>query len=166
LEKLNKEAMLAYPEVLRMELERLDSLQQNIWPQTQHRKVKMDDGTEVLQEPDLKAVDRVLSIMDRRARLMGLEQSNINVSMDVTSGGEPIRAALAGAQLEERVNQFTPEMEARKLIELMTSSGVISKDMLESMLGSKALELVEATGQQLVEASNTVDLPVDEAGEE
>ena len=47
LEKLNRETQMAYPEVLRMELERLDGLQAAIWPLTQHRKVTLDDGTEV-----------------------------------------------------------------------------------------------------------------------
>ena len=51
LEKLNSEALLAYPEVLRMELERLDQLQSAIWPMTQHRRVTLDDGTEVSVEP-------------------------------------------------------------------------------------------------------------------
>jgi DNA-binding CsgD family transcriptional regulator len=72
LEKLNREALMAYPEVLRMELERLDNLQAAIWPLTQHRKVKMDDGTEVAVEPDLKAIQQVLSIMDRRTKLLGM----------------------------------------------------------------------------------------------
>ena len=53
LEKLNAEALLAYPEVLRLELERLDSLQAAIWPMTQHRRVTLDDGTDVSVEPDL-----------------------------------------------------------------------------------------------------------------
>ena len=62
LEKLNREALMAYPEVLRMELERLDALQQSIWPLTQHRKVTMDDGTEQTIEPDMKAIQQVLGI--------------------------------------------------------------------------------------------------------
>ena len=66
LEKLNRETALAYPEVLRMELERLDGLQAAIWPLTQHRKETQDDGTEVQFQPDMKAVQQVLSIMDRR----------------------------------------------------------------------------------------------------
>ena len=60
LEKMNKEAILAYPEVLRMELERLDNLQQAIWPMTQHRRIVGDDGTEMQIEPDLKAIQQVL----------------------------------------------------------------------------------------------------------
>ena len=41
LEKMNREALMAYPEVLRLELERLDSLQAAIWPMTQHRRVTL-----------------------------------------------------------------------------------------------------------------------------
>jgi hypothetical protein len=163
LEKLNSEAMLAYPEVLRMELERLDSLQQNIWPQTQHRKQTSEDGQEVMLEPDLKAVDRVLSIMDRRSRLLGMERSNVSIQMDVTSGGETIRATLAGAQqAHERTNQFTPEMEAKKLIELMASSGVLSKEVLDNLIGPKALEAASFATDRLSDDKLASDLPVDE----
>mgnify|MGYP006274961157 CR=1 FL=1 len=47
LQSMNQEALLAYPEVIRMELERLDALQAAIWPMTQHRRVTLDDGTVV-----------------------------------------------------------------------------------------------------------------------
>ena len=96
LERMNREALMAYPEVLRLELERLDSLQTSIWPLTQHRKVTMDDGTEVAVEPDLKAIQQVLGIMDRRSRLLGMEQTNINLNVDQMGGSEQ-RAVLAGA---------------------------------------------------------------------
>lgn len=163
LEKLNSEALLAYPEVLRMELERLDSLQQNIWPQTQHRKQTAEDGTEIMLEPDLKAVDRVLSIMDRRSRLLGMERNNVSIQMDVTSGGEAIRSTLAGAQqTEERTNQFTPEVEAKKLIELMAATGVLSKEVLDNLTGSKALEAANSTAERLSDDKLAIDLPVDE----
>lgn len=140
LEKLNKEALMAYPEVLRMELERLDALQQSVWPLTQYRKVKTDDGTEIQVEPDLKAVQTMLSIIDRRARLLGMEQNNINVQMDV-SNTTPIRATLAGAVQSDIVSQFSPEAEARRLLEIMGSSGVLSKEYVDCILsGAKELE--------------------------
>jgi hypothetical protein len=140
LEKLNKEALMAYPEVLRMELERLDALQQSVWPLTQYRKVKTDDGTEIQVEPDLKAVQTMLSIIDRRARLLGMEQNNINVQMDV-SNTTPIRATLAGAVQSDIVSQFSPEAEARRLLEIMGSSGVLSKEYVDGILsGAKELE--------------------------
>ena len=134
LEKLNREALMAYPEVLRMELERLDALQQAIWPLTQYRKIKTDDGTEMQIEPDLKAVQTMLSIIDRRSKLLGMDQNNINVQMDVSQSG-PIRAILAGAVPSSTANQFSPEAEARKLLALMGDTGVLAKDYVDGLLG-------------------------------
>lgn len=145
LERLNREAVGSYPEVLRLELERLDALQQAIWPLTQHRKVRMDDGTEVNVEPDLKAIQQVLSIMDRRARLLGMEQTNVNMTVEsVGSAGEP-RAVLAGASnVAAAVNAFDPEAEARQLLELMGRSGVLPQATVNELLGTRA-ELTSGT---------------------
>lgn len=135
LERLNREAVASYPEVLRMELERLDALQQSIWPLTQHRKVTMDDGTEVSVEPDLKAIQQVLLIMDRRSKLLGLEQNNVTMTVEHGAVGEP-RAVLAGALSgpADR-NAFEPEMEARQLLELMGRSGVLPPETVNEILG-------------------------------
>lgn len=148
LEKMNKEAILAYPEVLRMELERLDNLQSAIWPLTQHRKVTMDDGTEVTLEPDLKAIQSVLSIMDRRSKLLGMEQNNINVQMDV-QGASPIVATLAGQTTSKNneLSNFDAENEAKRLLEIMGASGVLPAETVKGILGStneiEEAELVE-----------------------
>lgn len=155
LEKLNKETSLAYPEVLRMELERLDAMQAALWPLTQHRKVTLDDGTEVSVEPDMKAVQQVLAIMDRRSRLLGMEQTNINVSADVTQNTQqaPIRATLAGQEgMPKQVNAFDPETEAKKLLELMAVSGVLPRETVAQMLGQAPIidaEVVESEPRQL-----------------
>ena len=137
LEKLNRETALAYPEVLRMELERLDGLQAAIWPLTQHRKETQDDGTEVQFQPDMKAVQQVLSIMDRRSKLLGMEQNNVNVNMDITQVGQtPIRATLAGQEgMQKSISAFDPESEARALLTLMGASGVLPADTVSKMLG-------------------------------
>jgi transcriptional regulator len=134
LEKLNKEAFLAYPEVLRMELERLDSLQSAIWPLTQHRKVTLDDGSEVQVEPDLKAIQTTLSIMEKRAKLLGLEQNNLNVQMEVNSTQE-IKASLSGAIEVSSMESFNPEAEARALLEVMGRSGVLPAEVVNELLG-------------------------------
>jgi transposase-like protein len=135
LEKMNQETLMAYPEVLRMELERLDSLQQAIWPMTQHRKVRMDDGTEVSAEPDLKAIQQVLSIMDRRTKLLGMDHVNLNVQMDVnSSNSDPIKVTLAGAIQNEDKEQYDPESEAKKLLELMGASGILPPAMIQKLL--------------------------------
>lgn len=155
LEKMNREVLMAYPEVLRMELERLDSLQQAIWPLTQHRRVTMDDGTEMSVEPDLKAIQQVLSIMDRRTKLLGMDQVNVNVQMDVQQkNNETIKATLAGSVSDvPAVDAFNPETEARNLLELMGISGVLPPEMVKSILNSDN-EIVDA---EIIESSKKAD---------
>lgn len=142
LQKLNREALLAYPEVLRMELERLDTLQQSVWPLTQHRKITLADGTEATAEPDLKAIQQVLAIMDRRAKLLGMEQTNINVTMEQTEA--PQRATLAGAT-PAAVSGVTPEAEARELLALMGAAGVLPAETVHEILNPSARELEAST---------------------
>lgn len=145
LQKLNREALMAYPEVLRLELERLDALQQSIWPMTQHRKVTMDDGTEVTVEPDMKAIQQVLSIMDRRSKLLGMEQTNVNVSLDVQQTQQPIRASLAGSESEQHaLSTFSPEAEARKLLEIMGRSGVLPDDVVAELTKTQDQVIIDA----------------------
>lgn len=155
LERLNKEALMAYPEVLRMELERLDALQTAIWPLTQPRKQTLDDGTEIIAEPDLKAIQQVLSIMDRRSRLLGMEQNNVNIQMDI-GGSAPIRATLAGAIPTTAAEQFSPEAEAKKLLEIMGSSGVISKEYIDKLLG-EVRELEPIYDAEIIESEEVTD---------
>lgn len=145
LEKMNREALMAYPEVLRLELERLDSLQAAIWPMTQHRRVTLDDGQEIAVEPDMKAIQQVLSIMDRRSKLLGMEQNNLSIHMDVsTDTSTPIRVQMAGETDggPAAANAFDPEEEARQLLELMGRSGVLPESEVRKMLGQG--DVVEA----------------------
>ena len=139
LEKLNREDGLVYLDVLRMELERLDALQAALWPLTQFRKVTLDDGSEVQMEPDLKAVQQVLNVFDRRAKLLGMDQTKINIQTDTTSSA-PIRATLAGQEgMPREMVQFDPESEARKLLSLMAISGVLPQETVDAMLGVNAI---------------------------
>ena len=133
LQKLNREALLAYPEVLRLELERLDALQQSVWPLTQHRKVTADDGSEVVVEPDLKAVAEVRALIAQRAKLLGMEQTNLNVMVETPS---PQRAVLAEAVGAAAVDAFDPRTEAVAMLELMARSGVIPAGEVEAVLRS------------------------------
>lgn len=139
LEKLNREDGLVYLDVLRMELERLDALQSALWPLTQHRKVTLDDGSEVQLEPDLKAVQQVLNVFDRRAKLLGMDQTKVNIQTDISSSS-PIRATLAGQEgMPRELLQFDPESEARKLLSLMALSGVLPQETVDAMLGVHAI---------------------------
>jgi len=160
LERLNREALMAYPEVLRMELERLDSLQAAIWPMTQHRRVSLDDGTEVSVEPDMKAIQQVLSIMDKRSKLLGMENNNLSIHMDVSTNlAEPIRVSMVGEDGAEPMSNFSPETEARELLELMAKSGVLPEEEVDQMLGKPKLALVE--DDDIVDAE-IVDPPLEE----
>lgn len=157
LEKLNKEAFLAYPEVLRMELERLDSLQSAIWPLTQHRKVSLDDGSEIQVEPDLKAIQTTLQIMEKRAKLLGLEQNNVNVQMDITSAQE-IKATLSGNIEITAADAFDPEVEARLLLEIMGRTGVLPQSVVDEILGSGHQEVPrEPIALGLVSGTEVID---------
>lgn len=154
LSRMNQEALMAYPEVLRMELERLDSLQQSVWPLTQHRKVTMDDGTEVVVEPDLKAVQQALSIMDRRAKLLGMEAVNINFVGDAET--TPARAILADASdRAAAVDEFDPETEAKRLIELMGMAGVLPAETTSALLAGSPAALPSA--EEEIEEAEIVD---------
>jgi transposase-like protein len=169
LEKMNKEAILAYPEVLRMELERLDNLQQAIWPMTQHRRVVMDDGTEMQVEPDLKAIQQVLSIMDRRTKLLGMEQTNVNVNVDGNLSSQ-IRATIAGQPgVTTPASGFDAESEARKLLELMAISGVLPEETVYSILSKHRETDADIIDAEVVsdsqEESNYRDFSDDEPGQ-
>lgn len=155
LQKLNREALLAYPEVLRMELERLDALQQSLWPLTQHRKVAAPDGAEHVVEPDMKAVQQVLAIMDRRSRLLGMEQVSVSISME-DRNTSPQRAALAGVVSSLAVDAFDPETEARKLLALMGSSGVLPAATVMGLLEMEDNEEIGAM-PELEEINDATD---------
>lgn len=152
LARLNQEAFMAYPEVLRMEMERLDALQAAIWPMTQHRRVTLDDGTVVDVEPDIKAIQQVLSIMTQRSKLLGLEQAsslNVNVSVD----GVAPTPVLAGMEDDGPVgtNAFDPETEARQLLEIMGSSGVLDQSTVDAILNNAAGELEAPVDAEIID---------------
>jgi len=160
LEKLNLENRLNYVEVLRMELERLDSLQASIWPLTQNRKQSNPDGTEVTIEPDLRAVQQILSVMDRRARLLGMDRMNVNVSLtDAPSIAGQVKVTLAGAEkLANNTDFHSPEEDAKRLIALMTKAGILPSEELAA-IASKSGVIIDA---EVLEQTNDGDSGCDE----
>ena len=137
LNRLNSEAFLSYPEVLRLELERLDEMQKSLWPLTQFRRETLDDGSQVTIEPDQRAVQTVLGIMDRRARLLGMNIDRVDVALGVPQGGEDdIRSSLAGvAAGKELPSGADAKDEAMQLMELMGESGVLDSQVIGEVLG-------------------------------
>jgi hypothetical protein len=93
-----------------IELRRLDRLLMSVWPlalggrRKVHREVRGADGSVSLVEneevvpPDLQAHDRVIRIMQRRARLLGIDAPQ---EFGFPPGGVPVHDAGAGPNVEE-----------------------------------------------------------------
>ena len=155
--RLNSEAFLSYPEVLRLELERLDELQKSVWPLTQFRREVLDDGSEVMLEPDQKAVSTVLGIMDRRAKLLGMNVERTEVSFSGLERSEvvDVQSSLVGGKVVE-VSGGDARGESLRLLELMSSSGVLDADVVNNILDNvNSSEVVDA---EVVDESEDSDV--------
>ena len=133
--RLNSEAFLSYPEVLRLELERLDEMQKSLWPLTQFRRETLDDGTEIMVEPDQNAVRTVLGIMDRRAKLLGMNVERTEVAISGLESQEvvEVQSSLVG-QVREVADSDAAKDESLALLELMASSGVLDQQVVSNIL--------------------------------
>lgn len=63
----------AAEDVVNMEVSRLDELLKSIWPRATQTWVRNPEGQLVPNPHQLKAQDRVIKIMERRAKLLGLD---------------------------------------------------------------------------------------------
>jgi len=159
--RLNSEAFLSYPEVLRLELERLDEMQKSMWPLTQFRRETLDDGSEIMLEPDQNAVRTVLGIMDRRAKLLGMNVERTEVAISGLESQEVIevQSSLAG-QVQEVASGDGAKDEALALLELMASSGVLDQGVVSNILDNVS---DDELGTPLDVLEETLDSPVIEA---
>ncbi len=132
--RLNSEAFLSYPEVLRLELERLDEMQKSLWPLTQFRRETLDDGSEITVPPDKDAVRTVLGIMDRRAKLLGMNVERTEVAISGLEQREvvDVQSSLVGGRQEIVIDNSKDE--ALQLLELMSSSGVLDSKVVSEIL--------------------------------
>lgn len=162
LDKLTRSTRLYHPQLVQQELERLDMLQQAQWPLTQHRTVTLPDGTKMVLEPDPKATQMVLAIMDRRMKLLGLDVANINITMDK----EPVKSTLSGAETPMELSTHDPRAEVLKLLEIMVKSGVMSKEQGELILNSANPQLALPEGTPLDEPDEDRIKPLEEILEE
>ena len=156
--RLNSEAFLSYPEVLRLELERLDEMQKSMWPLTQFRRETLDDGSEIMLEPDQNAVRTVLGIMDRRAKLLGMNVERTEVAISGLESQEVIevQSSLAG-QVQEVASGDDAKDDALKLLELMASSGVLDQGVVSNILDNVS---DDELGTPLGVLEETSDSPV------
>lgn len=142
LARLNREALASYPEVLRLELERLDTLQDSIWRMTRHREETLHDGTIVILDPDLKAVDSVLKIMAQRARLLGIDAQKIDVKV---SGETEVRHTMHGVE-KPRTQESDIMIETRNFIELMITANMIKEEYGRGLLAEIDAEIDRQNG--------------------
>lgn len=150
-EKLNREASIVYPEILRLELERLDKLHAALWPLTQHRNMILDDGTEYKVEPDLKAVDTVLKIQDHRAKLLGMDTTKVQIAVDVQ--GE-VRHQLHGAE-ETSADAIDYKSETLKMLQLMGDSRILDTDTMRNLQAS--LTAGENTDEEEIQEAEIIE---------
>ena len=179
--RLNSEAFLSYPEVLRLELERLDEMQKSLWPLTQFRRETLDDGTEIMVEPDQNAVRTVLGIMDRRAKLLGMNVERTEVAISGLESQEvvEVQSSLVG-QVREVADSDAAKDESLALLELMASSGVLDQSVVTNILDNvsddsvgtplssiegEASESPEVMDQQVVIDGEIISEDLDEESE-
>ena len=171
--RLNSEAFLSYPEVLRLELERLDEMQKSMWPLTQFRRETLDDGSEIMLEPDQNAVRTVLGIMDRRAKLLGMNVERTEVAISGLESQEvvEVQSSLAG-QIKEVGNSDAAKDESLALLELMASSGVLDKTVVSNFLDNVSddelvtpLDVLEETLDSPVIEAEIISEEIDEENE-
>lgn len=156
--KLNSEAWLSYPDVLRLELERLDEMQKSVWPLTQFRREVLEDGSEIMLEPDQNAVRTVLGIMDRRAKLLGMNVERSEVAITGLGGSEvvDVKSTLVGGPVSAVSDGSVARDESLKLLELMAASGVLDANVVNNILDNvNSSEVIEA---EVVEESEGSDV--------
>ena len=112
----------------------MDEMQKSLWPLTQYRRETLDDGSEVMLPPDKDAVRTVLGIMDRRAKLLGMNVERTEVAISGLEQREvvDVQSSLVGGQKEIVIDNSKDE--ALQLLELMSSSGVLDSNVVTEIL--------------------------------
>jgi hypothetical protein len=96
---------------------------------TQFRRETIGDE-EIIIEPDMKAIQTVLGIMDRRSRLLGMEVQRVDLNV---GGVADIRHTLAGEGLKN-AGEIDYRTESMQLLELMKKAGVLETGVVEKVL--------------------------------
>jgi len=121
-------------ETLQLELDRLDSLLQHMWPLTMPHDITTEDGNTIRVPADKDAVDRVLKIMDRRAKLLGLDQ--ISVTHTLQGGG----AQVGIGPRHKDMGEISPKEEGLRLMQAMAEAGVIEAAVIAALRKSLGLD--------------------------
>jgi len=88
--------------IIEIELERLDELMTTLW--------------DIATNGDFKAIDRVLAIMERRAKLLGLDKTNLYIQADWRREAER-KGINAGEIFEKLVNEYVTRIERDGIVD-------------------------------------------------
>ena len=107
----------------------------------QHRMVTMDYGEQVPVPPDKKAIHTVLSIMQQRAKLLGLEQ-NIT-TLETPDLAEAVRSTLEG--VSAAVTKRDYKAETMEILEMAAEMGIVDPGAIRPVLDAgRNDEIVDA----------------------
>lgn len=139
LDRLNTKFAEDNRDVFRIEIERLDAMLSQIWPQTMARDVPREDGNGTVRvPPSMDAVDRVLKIMDRKAKMMGLDTQAIQLSV---SGN---RSEITVGAAQKELSEITPREEAERFMRLLVESGVMEPAVMAQIKEHTGLDIMDA----------------------
>jgi hypothetical protein len=109
IERINKYSEQEAVELRRLQLERLDTMLLGIWDKA--------------QSGGLRAIDRVVKIETRRAKLLGLDEPE---KRDITTGGEPLIPHDAVVLTQEQLRQLPDD--AIQAIRSLLASAALDND--------------------------------------
>lgn len=129
-DKIVKQLSIDYGQEFIIDLQRLESMYASFAPLARPQKIITDDGEEISIPPSTDAANVLLKILDKKSRLLGLDQGNaIEININGAGSNTP---ALPSANVEDG-KETTPEQEARKLLRVMREAGVIDESFFEAM---------------------------------
>jgi len=142
IKRINGNSPLNFVEVIILELDRLDKMQSAIFPMTQHRRVRMDNGEEITVEPDYRAIDAVLKLMQARAKLLGLDvQRTMDISGTAGTSVPDVTSRLKGETLSAQEDEITSiEDESREMLKLAMEAGIIEESVYDALLADSVVE--------------------------
>lgn len=124
----------------RLQLERLDAIFAQLWPLTMQRKIEKEDGSgSVTVPPSMDAIDRCLKVMERQAKLLGLDTQAITFN---TGGGSNNEVTVGPAQKE--LGEVTPREEAERFMRMLTEVGVMDPTLMTAIKNATGLDIIDA----------------------
>jgi hypothetical protein len=152
-DKIIKQLSIDYGQEFIVDLQRLEGMYANFAPLARPQKIVTDDGEEITIPPSVDAANVLLKILDKKARLLGLDQGN---AIEINIGSNNVNApALPSAETEDG-KETTPEDEARKLLKVMREAGIIDESFFAAL--KETANLDDIVDAEIVEDDDQLEL--------